>query len=563
MEQIPTTLDTTPRETYVAPEPGVPAVESGIVAEGVRPSTYQNWSLRYMEALKETPYGSPIAGIPGTFTRALGDWELTRQNESFGVQKISAEEATKRFGMKFDAPVDPMVAAQRAERYHYSQQIQSFLSRGENSTARDLAIGFYTFGTDPINLLSGYAAGGAAAGLGLKGITAGASITAGRIGVTFGENLVGNIIPELVSYPQMKKEDPNYTVDQAFANVVVGSLGGTVIHGALSRFARAKKILNSFPEAKEKTMAAAKALHENGYKTSVKNFVDKFFKSIPKTSDATLETTYHPSSEEFYTSLDSNGKYVSHMDDLDADHGHATSSHVEANEFGEKIVPIEVSKDAVVIDMNSEITTGKALELVQKLKEFLPEKLPEGMLVRDILDTVEAKTGTTSKFIKAAKEIGADVIVNNFENSKRITVLNNAKINKSTANAPVLVNKEMRAKVTPTEETSAIKEEMREENHTDYEDSVEKEIVEKGEEYKSPTRETMKQEITDIDAQSKTVEQEIGEFIKRTREESPENSAVADWLEEETKQINREYATIVQENDLIKRMADCLSKGIL
>ena len=196
------------------PAGGLPGVLAGEAAEAIRPSWFEKFTTQMKLGIHSGPLGQP--GIAGAWTRAFQEADASFQDESRGVGKYSAAEANEKYpGMivPFSEPVSPSVAQIRFFNSERVKGWRQWADRGpETGFAFDFAAGAVQ-AVDPMNIA-----------LNLTGLRALSALgIAPKVGAVFLENLAGNVIADVPSFFQLRKE-----IGITPEEMAVGTVAGAV-----------------------------------------------------------------------------------------------------------------------------------------------------------------------------------------------------------------------------------------------------------------------------------------------------------------------------------------------
>lgn len=568
--------------------PNVPA-QTGQVSSaegeselGIQPQTkWDKFGYSLKQLSEQGAVGIPFVDTeaPGTWIRSYTDRTIEAEAKSRGSQKISAEEANKRFphlGLPFTEDVYPEIADLKASEATRRVKQEEFINRGPK-TGLPFALGVGAFSIfDPVNLTAGAVAG--VAGAAVAG--AYALGTAATVAVDFLSNVATNVAIDVPSYYQRKSDLEDVNLTDTAINAVAGAAIGVGVHTAgkalLGRIADSERISQLAEKIKEKLPASVKerltreaiVAHEQGRKI---NLADSARTSLERATGLTkgvdshysYETQVHPSERAQYSASEAeNNTSVKFSQDLATDDSiHLTDSPDRANNFAgtpesaftgsvdqkfvdesAKIIDIDksiqdpaVSEIAKVItaeldlkNVDPNLTLRQALEMV---KEQAREGSSPSTAIQDIQSELKSKGYDGYQYVNNidGKPISNDTVL--FDNSKLIDG------ESYTSNRDIVPGDSAQNSISrdglnndPTQKL-------------DYSQELDSKI-------KDQSSKPLIQDA-EIDGLLDYRVQQAESELKLATQDDPEKA------KELMKQLKREDATAMQEMDLLKQMSDC------
>jgi hypothetical protein len=409
-------------QTLNEPQPsgGQPAFQSGELEQGIRPT---KWG-KFVESLKQTSVDSPVGFMPGfegAWSRLAAQTAMEREFDRANKQKISPEEANRRYPglpVPFAEPVYPELADLIYTDNERRRQLQAWVDRGPE-TGR--LFGFAAasgVALDPVNLALNVAGGAAVKAIG---------ITPSLL-TSFGENLAINAATEIPSFIQQRRERQAVTVGESALNVVAGSALGTGIGKTLEMaghfFGRTSERI------KERNLKAAVLQHEAGVKTDVTPSVVTGALREAGAVQPGVENPYqfrelgHPSEVTHYAARDAEtnqpmtfgrnygeGQYA--VDDGVVANNHAANPE---SEMTGRVQEVKIPEDAKILSLSSPADSEQGAPFVKALEEkFGKLELPEGATLEQALQAVDTlsaagklKESAMQEATQAAKALGYD-----------------------------------------------------------------------------------------------------------------------------------------------------------
>lgn len=545
------------------PSGGTPAFESGELEQGIRPTRWGKLFGLSQQASLNSPVGV-LPGFEGAWTRWAVQHSLEQELKAQNRPKIDPKEANERYpGMPvpFNEPVYPEIADLMYSDQQRRKKLQEWVDRGpETGWALGLAASATT-ALDPINLALNFAGGAA---LRAAGVQTG-------LGVTFAENLAGNLAADIPSYFQLRRERQDVSLGETLETAIAGAALGTGISKLVEGVGRLAS--RGSRQIQERSLKAAIQQHEAGARIDVTpGVITTTLREAGVPKAGTINNPYrfeelgHPSERIHYSAIESD---VNQRSSFGRDYGdgvYAVDDGVVANHhaanpeslFHGKVEEIEIPSDAKFLDLRTKLDETEAKAFVRSAEEEIGKfyKLSKDTSVDKFLDQVaeDVRSGALPQsalndVAGVARELGYDGYrfvseIGGVPRSNGVLLFDEAR---TQVRSEFQANKDITPSVADGEAIASPRDLSRPDSLKTYSPETEREL----ESLKS--RPAPKEE--DLDPIVKQQEEQAKRLLKQASESDPD-------LQEELAGLRRAQATDKQEAQVLRDFAECYLKGM-
>lgn len=327
------------------------------------------------------------------------------------LPKISAEEANKRYpGMPqaFSEPIDPDVARSQYDHYQKKKNLEDYIAAGSSYPVSGFLASLAGSFANPINLAAGLLTSGA-------GTLAGISRNLKNVAI---ENGVVNAGMAGIGYVAEKDQHLAPSLGDIPSQIAQGTVVGVGVHYAFAGMGKAFKqgvsqLKKTSPDIIENNLKTVHGQQELGATPNISvgeaEAAARARGDIEgQTSPLRFNPVNHPSEAPFYGAKSSEGPPVNPKEigpGISLSRNPGVANNLAGD--GGMVAKFDLPKEAKFLDVGKAMDSPEAQEFAKAVEEKTGVKLPTGVTVDDLFDSLtQVSLEDAGKVQAAAKDLG-------------------------------------------------------------------------------------------------------------------------------------------------------------